>query len=160
VLPIPLLEQSAQWLRENLHPTGGVCIVHGDPGPGNFMHHDGHITALTDWEFAHYGDAAEDWTYFGAIRARKLHDPAGWRQKFAQVAGVTYDDRTWACWETFNLFKGACVNLTALRLFREGMSTAPNLLAIGTAVHLRFLKQLVERIDGLRTQTQEVVGSV
>jgi aminoglycoside phosphotransferase (APT) family kinase protein len=160
VLPIPLLEESAHWLRENLRPTGGVCIVHGDPGPGNFLHHDGRITALTDWEFAHYGDAAEDWTYFGAIRARKLHNAAGWRERFAQLAAVTYDDQTWARWEAFNLFKGACVNLTALRLFRAGVSTAPNLLAIGTAVHLRFLSQLVERIDGLRTQAEEAVGSV
>ena len=63
--------------------------------------------------------------------------------------GSVYDDETWGRWEAFNLFKGACANLSALRLFRDGVSTAPNLLAIGTAVHLRFLKQLVERIDEL-----------
>jgi aminoglycoside phosphotransferase (APT) family kinase protein len=160
VLRIPLLEESAQWLRDNLKPTGGVSIVHGDPGPGNFLHDGGRITAFTDWEFAHHGDAAEDWTYFGAIRARKLHDAAGWRAKFAEQAGVSYDDFTWGSWEAFNLFKGACVNLTALRLFREGISTAPNLLAIGTAVHLRFLRQLVERIDGLRTESVEALRSV
>jgi aminoglycoside phosphotransferase (APT) family kinase protein len=160
VLRIPLLEESAQWLRSNLKPTGGVSVIHGDPGPGNFLHDGGRITALTDWEFAHYGDAAEDWTYFGAIRARKLYDAVGWRAKFAEQAGVSYDDHTWGSWEAFNLFKGACVNLTALRLFREGISTAPNLLAIGSAVHLRFLRQLVERVDGLRTRSVEAVGNV
>ena len=149
VAPIPLLEEAAHWLHRNLRPTGRICIVHGDPGPGNFLHDGARITAFTDWEFAHYGDAAEDWTYFGAIRARKIADAQGWRAKFAAQAGVVYDDETWGCWEAFNLFKGACANLSALRLFRDGVSTAPNLLAIGTAVHLRFLKQLVERIDEL-----------
>ena len=149
VAPIPLLEEAAHWLHRNLRPTGPICIVHGDPGPGNFLHDGTRITAFTDWEFAHYGDAAEDWTYFGAIRARKIADAHGWRAKFAAQVGVVYDDATWGCWEAFNLFKGACANLSALRLFRDGVSTAPNLLAIGTAVHLRFLKQLVERIDEL-----------
>ncbi|HEU5268133.1 MAG TPA: phosphotransferase family protein [Jatrophihabitans sp.] len=150
--PIPLLEAAAEWLRANLRPTGPTCIVHGDPGPGNFLHDGTTITAFTDWEFAHYGDAAEDWTYFGVIRARKLQDAQGWRTTFAEHAGVRYDDVTWGSWTAFNLFKGACANLSALRLFRDGVSTAPNMLAIGTAVHLRFLKQLVDRIDDLSSR--------
>jgi len=159
VAPIPLLEEAADWLHRNLRPTGPVCIVHGDPGPGNFLHDGAKITAFTDWEFAHYGDAAEDWTYFGAIRARKITDARGWRAKFAAQAGVSYDDETWGQWEAFNLFKGACANLSALRLFRDGVSTAPNLLAIGTAVHLRFLKQLVERIGELSARSADAATS-
>ncbi len=147
---IPLLEESAEWLRAHLRPTGPVALVHGDPGPGNFLHADRTITALTDWELAHYGDPAEDWTYFGAIRARRMHDVATWRAKFAEHAGVEIDDRDWLAWEGFNQFKGACVNLTALRIFNAGVSTTPNLLAIGTAVHLRFLNRLTEIVGQLR----------
>lgn len=147
---IPLLEEAAEWLRTNLKPTGPVVLVHGDPGPGNFLHVNGEITALTDWELAHYSDPAEDWTYFGAIRARRTHDAATWRSIFAEHAGVTFDDRDWLAWEGFNQFKGACVNLTALRIFNEGVSTMPNLLAIGTAVHLRFLNRLTEIVGLLR----------
>lgn len=153
-LPIPLLEDAAVWLRTALAPTGPTCIVHGDPGPGNFLHDGTRITGLTDWELAHWGDAAEDWTYFGAIRARKLHDVTTWRARFASVADVHIDDHAWACWEVFNQFKGACVNLTALRLFRTGVITTPNLLAIGTAVHLRFLARLTELIENLRADAQ------
>jgi aminoglycoside phosphotransferase (APT) family kinase protein len=147
---IPLLEEGAEWLRVNLRPTGPVAIVHGDPGPGNFLHVDGTITALTDWEIAHYGDPAEDWTYFGAIRARRMHVVATWRARFAQHAGFEIDDRDWLAWEAFNQLKGACVNLTARRIFNEGVSTTPNLLAIGTAVHLRFLNRLTEIVETLR----------
>ena len=147
---VPLLEEGAEWLRRNLRPTGPTTLVHGDPGAGNFLHVDGEITALTDWELAHYGDPAEDWTYFGAIRGRKLHDVTTWRAKFGEHAGVKIDDRDWLAWEGFNQFKGACVNLTALRIFNQGVSTTPNLLAIGTAVHLRFLNRLTDIVATLR----------
>jgi aminoglycoside phosphotransferase (APT) family kinase protein len=146
----PLLEEAAEWLRLNLKPTGPVSLVHGDPGVGNFLHVDGTITALTDWELAHYGDPAEDWTYLGAIRGRRMHDVDTWRAMFAEHAGVKVDDRDWLAWEAFNQFKGACVNTTALRIFNEGVSTTPNLLAIGTAVHLRFLNRLTELVGLLR----------
>jgi aminoglycoside phosphotransferase (APT) family kinase protein len=145
-LPVPLLEEAAAWLRGNLRPTGPVAVVHGDPGPGNFLHRDGVISALTDWEFVHYGDAAEDWAYFATIRSRKLKSADAWYAHIERAVGVRNDPATWRAWEAFNQFKGACANLTALRLFRDGTATTPNLLAIGTAVHYRFLRQLADLV--------------
>ena len=48
-------------------------VVHGDPGPGNFLSEDGRIVALTDWEFVHHGDAAEDWPKILADPCNHLH---------------------------------------------------------------------------------------
>lgn len=135
-----------------------TAIVHGDPGPGNFLHENGVITAFTDWELAHYGDQAEDWTYFGAIRARRMHDVDTWRRIFAEHADFDVSDRDWLAWEGFNQLKGACVNLTALRIFSAEVSTKPNLLAIGTAVHLRFLNRLVEIVEQLRVPEPAQAG--
>ena len=145
-LPVPLLEEAAAWLRRELRPTGPVVVVHGDPGPGNFLHERGRITALTDWEFVHHGDAAEDWAYFATLRARKLASAEHWYAQIERTVGVRNDRPTWHAWEAFNQFKGACANLTALRVFREGATTTPNLLAIGTAVHVRFLRQLADQV--------------
>jgi aminoglycoside phosphotransferase (APT) family kinase protein len=145
--PVPLLEEAAEWLRRHLQPTGPVAVVHGDPGPGNFLLQDGRIVALTDWELGHYGDPAEDWAYL-AIRGRKVKNPLAWHERFSELAGIKYDDETWRHWEAFNSFKGACANLTALRIFREETATTPNLLAIGTAVHFRFLQRLADLVGG------------
>ncbi len=41
-----------------------------------------------------------------------------------------------------NLFKGACIDQTALGIFMRRQSLAPNLLAIGTWVHLSAVKSL------------------
>lgn len=159
--PIPLLERAFAWLRANLRPTGPSVIVHGDPGPGNVLHRldrfDGErgergergVAAVIDWEFAHAGDAAEDWAYLALIRGRRLGDPRSWRTRIAATAGVEYDERTWRAWEAFNQVKGACVNLTAVDVFRRAPRPTPDLLAIGVAVHLRFLARAAELTAGV-----------
>lgn len=142
--PIPLLERGFAWLRAHLTPTGAPVVVHGDPGPGNALQHDGGVAAVIDWEFAHAGDAAEDWAYLALIRGRKLAGPAEWKARIARTVGVEFDEETWLAWEVYNNVKGACVNLTALGVFSRTPRPNPDLLAIGVAVHLRFLQRVVE----------------
>jgi aminoglycoside phosphotransferase (APT) family kinase protein len=142
--PIPLLERGFAWLRANLRPTGPSVIVHGDPGPGNALQDASGVAAVIDWELAHAGDAAEDWAYLALIRGRRLASPDSWKKRLAATAGVAYDEPTWRAWEAFNSVKGACVNLTALDVFARTARPTPDLLAIGVAVHLRFLRRAVE----------------
>jgi aminoglycoside phosphotransferase (APT) family kinase protein len=142
--PIPLLERGFAWLRVNLRATGPPVIVHGDPGPGNALQDAWGVAAVIDWEFAHAGDAAEDWAYLALIRGRRLGSPQDWKDRMAATIGVVYDEPTWRAWEAINSVKGACVNLTALDVFRRTVRPTPDLLAIGVAVHLRFLARAVE----------------
>jgi len=142
--PIPLLERGFAWLRAHLRATGPSVVVHGDPGPGNALQDSGGVAAVIDWEFAHAGDAAEDWAYLALIRGRRLGSPQSWKARLATVVDVGFDEPTWRAWEAFNSVKGACVNLTALDVFRRSVRPTPDLLAIGVAVHLRFLGRAVE----------------
>jgi len=144
--PIPLLERGFAWLRANLRATGPSVIVHGDPGPGNALQDASGVAAVIDWELAHAGDAAEDWAYLALIRGRRLGSPESWKARLARTVGVEYDEPTWRAWEVFNSVKGACVNLTALDVFARTARPSPDLLAIGVAVHLRFLRRAVELI--------------
>ncbi len=146
-LPIPLLERGFAWLRANLKPTGPRAVVHGDPGPGNALQDERGVSAVIDWELAHVGDPAEDWAYLALIRGRRLGTPQQWKQRLASTVGVEYDESTWRAWEIFNSVKGACVNLTALDVFRRSARPTPDMLAIGVAVHLRFLARAVELIE-------------
>ena len=148
--PIPLLERAFAWLRLHLRPTGPSVIVHGDPGPGNALQNEHGVAAVIDWEFTHAGDAAEDWAYLALIRGRKLAGPAQWKARIAATVGVEFDEATWQAWEVYNNVKGACVNLTALDVFRRSSRPNPDLLAIGVAVHLRFLARAIELTDARR----------
>jgi aminoglycoside phosphotransferase (APT) family kinase protein len=141
--PIPLLERGFAWLAERLRPTGPPVVVHGDPGPGNALQHEGGVAAVIDWEFAHAGDAAEDWAYL-LIRGRKLASPLEWKARIAATVGVEFTDDEWLAWEVYNNVKGACVNLTALGVFARTPRPNPDHLAIGVAVHLRFLSRVLD----------------
>jgi aminoglycoside phosphotransferase (APT) family kinase protein len=143
-IAIPLIEHGAAWLHENLRPTGPSVVVHGDAGPGNALFHPDHGLTMLDWEFAHVGDAAEDWVYLALIRGRRIMDAAAWRERLERVGGVALDEEQWRTWLAFNHFRGACVNLTARTVFESSPTPTADQLAIGVAVHLRFLAQLVE----------------
>ena len=141
---IPLIDDAAAWLRRNLAPTGPSVIVHGDAGPGNALFDAVNGLTVLDWEFAHIGDAAEDWAYLALIRGRRTMGADAWKQRLRDVANVTFTDEQWRTWLAYNHFRGACVNLTALTVFENGPRRTADQLAIGIAVSLRFLNQLID----------------
>jgi aminoglycoside phosphotransferase (APT) family kinase protein len=149
--PAPLLECGFAWLEVQLRPTDRTVIVHGDAGPGNALHDGSGIAAVIDWEFAHAGDPAEEWSYLALIRGRRIMSPEAWKERLTRVVGVTYDEPTWRAWELYNGVKYACINLTALTVFLRSSSPTPDHLAIGVAVHLRFLGRVVD-LMGVREQ--------
>lgn len=142
--PNPLLEEAAAWLHLHAPPCRRVGVVHGDAGPGNALVLDGSIAAITDFEFTHLGDPMEDWSFCSAMRGSRTMPLEDWYAIFREVAGVEASPEEWAYWEAFNLFKGACANVTCLDLYRRRVNPAPNMAIIGTALHHSFLRRLVD----------------
>jgi aminoglycoside phosphotransferase (APT) family kinase protein len=141
--PIPLLEMAAAWLHHHAPPLDRLAVVHGDAGPGNFVHDGSSVVALTDFEFCHLGDPAEDWSFCLAMRGARTMARQRWLDLFA-ASGFTMSEERWRYWEAFNLFKGACANRTCLALFESGANRAPNMAIIGTTLHQVFLRRLVD----------------
>jgi aminoglycoside phosphotransferase (APT) family kinase protein len=144
--PSPLVEEAAQWLRNNAVETARPSLVHGDPGPGNYLHEGGELRALVDWEFTHLGDPEEDWAFLIAMRGVGVMDEDAWVAYLAEQVGVDLDRERLAYWIALNLFKGACIDQTALGIFIRREYLAPNLLAIGTCIHLSALKRLADTV--------------
>ncbi|MEI6497552.1 MAG: phosphotransferase family protein [Actinomycetota bacterium] len=144
--PIPLLEEAAAWLHRHAPPLERLSVVHGDAGPGNVVHAGGEVVAVTDWEFAHLGDPAEDWSFCLTMRGGRTMPRDAWLALYAEHAGVVLSDEQWRYWEAFNLFKGACANRTCLTLFTSGVNRAPNMAIIGTVLHEVFLRRLADLI--------------
>lgn len=62
----PLMEIGFAWILNNIPEdlfTRPARIIHGDIGFHNLMVDNGKVTALLDWEFAHFGDPTEDLLY-------------------------------------------------------------------------------------------------
>jgi aminoglycoside phosphotransferase (APT) family kinase protein len=69
----PMIEFGLEWLRRRLPDVDGpVVIVQGDTGPGNFLYADGRVTAVLDWELAHWGDPMDD---LGWLALRSVQEP-------------------------------------------------------------------------------------
>jgi aminoglycoside phosphotransferase (APT) family kinase protein len=142
---IPLLEEGAAWLHHHAPEPVQTGIVHGDPGPGNFVHDGSRVVAFTDWEFAHVGDPMEDWAYLITMRGASTMGPDEWLALFERAAGVRITEPQLHYWSVFNLFKGACANLTCRRVFRT-VNPAPNMALIGTALHQTYVRQVARLI--------------
>lgn len=120
--PLPALASVFGWLRRNLPATPRIAVVHGDFRLGNFLHANGRITLLLDWEISHLGDPLEDiaWAYrrmwgpqdFLSIEeAVKVYEVAGGRKR---------DPRDLAWYRIFSEAKFAVISLTAARSFIDG----------------------------------------
>jgi aminoglycoside phosphotransferase (APT) family kinase protein len=91
--PDPLLTASFRWLRDEAPDEDGLpSLLQGDTGPGNFLHQDGRITAIVDWEFAHLGDPAEDLAWVSTRSVQEpLPDFAGLVQAYRERSGRPID---------------------------------------------------------------------
>ena len=124
-----------------------VALVHGDPGPGNFVH-DGHrVLALTDWEFSHLGDPTEDWSFLLSMRGARTMPMDDWLALMRREVGVEVDEEQLRYWRAFNFFKGACANRSCLKSF-AGANPAPNMALIGTVLQQTFMRQLADLVAG------------
>ena len=144
---VPLLEEAAAWLHRHAAPLEQASIVHGDPGPGNFLHDGIGVVAFTDWEFAHIGDPMEDWVYLISIRGARTMPADRWRAMIDETVGIEVTDWHMRYWGAFNFFKGACANLTCLDVF-AGPNPAPNMAIIGTALQQTFMRDMAALVAG------------
>jgi aminoglycoside phosphotransferase (APT) family kinase protein len=140
--PSPLVEEAAQWLRNHAPESERIGIVHGDPGIGNYLHRDGRVAAVVDWEFVHLGDPDEDWAYLISMRGMGVMSDDEWVAYIEDAVGVRLDPERLHYWQALNFFKAVCIDCTALRLYVKGIHPAPNMLAIGTSVHMVALQRL------------------
>lgn len=89
-----------RWLINHAPPTvEKTVLLQGDTGPANFLYdpESARITAVIDWEWAHYGDPMED---LGNIWVRDFFYPSAggdlteYFKYYARLTGVTLDRST------------------------------------------------------------------
>lgn len=96
--PAPLLRFCIDWLDRNVPAYDGpTVLVQGDTGPGNFMYADGAVTAIVDWELAHFGDPMDDiaWLSLRTVQDTFTDFPSRLGE-YEQLSGHRIDaDRVW-----------------------------------------------------------------
>lgn len=89
-----IIDSAIDWLKRNASRIGGdTVMVHGDAGPGNFMHHEGRLTGLIDWEMSHFGDFHDDlaWLWFRINMLGQDRDADSWFGAYLRASGARVD---------------------------------------------------------------------
>jgi len=94
----PLNEVCLDWLERNVPPyEAPVVLVQGDTGPGNFLYQNGRVTAVLDWELAHFGDPMDDiaWLSLRTVQDTFTHFPDRMAE-YEDLSGHPIDpERVW-----------------------------------------------------------------
>ncbi len=162
-VPRPALEYVLAWLDAHAPVTRRLGLVHGDFRTGNYMVEDGSLTAVLDWEFAHWGDANEDIGWFMARCWRFGGDDRhaggiGARQAFyrgyERAAGHAIDPAAIAYWEIMAAAKWAAIAVLQGDRFRTGGETSIELALTG----LMAPEMELDALDGILALQAKAAG--
>lgn len=122
----PLLEWALLWLKGNAPPAPRISVVHGDYRIGNFLHIDGRITGILDWELVHRGDPHEDlgWMCLPAFRGRSVYmchlvTREELCRLYAELTGMPVNSPILRYYEVFGAFKLAVIHVGASHCFER-----------------------------------------
>jgi len=128
-----------------------TVLCHGDVGPGNFLHDGDRVTALLDWEFAHFGDPMDDlagWIF-------RAHDYIGGSgnldeqlPQWAHVTGLAVRPRDLEYYRAVTLVRWIAVSACGIDSGGPQMGKA-KFLSLGppTTVHLATVLANLLEID-------------
>jgi aminoglycoside phosphotransferase (APT) family kinase protein len=157
--PHPALTLAIAWLGERPPPAAPVRLVHGDYRLGNFLVNEAGLAAVLDWEFAHFGDPAEDVAWlslrewrFGAKKVvAGLCDRDTFLRLYEQHGGRAIDKVALRWWEIFFNVWWAIGCVGQYQRYRDGSVRDFELLAIGRrAAEMEWeALRLIERTDAI-----------
>ncbi len=120
-MPSPAITAIYGWLLENVPQRAGKpSLLHGDIGFHNFLFHEGKMSALLDWEFAHLGDPAEELGYVKVTVGASL-DWERFIARYTEAGGRPVDAQTLHYFQVWAFMRNAtAANIFASR-FNDGL---------------------------------------
>ena len=138
---------AASALRRRPPIAARTSLVHSDMGPGNFLFEGRVVTAILDWEVAHWGDPMED---LAAIAVRDIATPIGSLSdryaEYAAAGGPRPDPAAIAWYRVFILARNTA--LIALGLRQPLAQTDRETLERFQLLLLRALALCLDELDG------------
>ncbi len=159
--PRPALEYILAWLDRNTPEAAEIRLVHGDFRTGNYLVADGHVSAILDWEFAHWGDVHEDIGWFCAqcwrfgndhLEAGGIAPREALLEGYRSLADWPVDEARIAYWRVMAAAKWATVAVLQGDRYRLGGETSLELALTGLMASEIELEALdgINAIEGLR----------
>ncbi len=128
-VPVPMIDYTWRWLRDNLPQASRATLVHGDFRNGNLMVTANGINAVLDWELAHIGDPVRDlgWLCVNSWRFGNSALPVGGFGEiddllagYRETSGLDVSRQELEFWHVFGSFWWAMATLQMANAWRSG----------------------------------------
>ncbi len=128
-VPVPMIDYSWRWLKDNLPDQSRRTLVHGDFRNGNLMVTPQGINAVLDWELAHIGDPVRDlgWLCVNSWRFGCIDLPVGGFGSIEQLlegyqaeSGIAITTEELRFWQIFGSFWWSVTTLGMAATWRSG----------------------------------------
>ena len=128
-VPVPMIDYTWRWLKENLPTQSRTALVHGDFRNGNLMVSPEGIKAVLDWELAQIGDPVRDlgWLCVNSWRFGKTSLPVGGFGEVADLlagyrktSGIEVSLAQLQFWQVFGSFWWSMATLQMADSWRQG----------------------------------------
>lgn len=134
----PQMHYAMRWLEANAPEAERITIVHGDYRVGNFLQHEGRITAILDWELVHLGDPHADLAWAGlrtfaagTTRVGGLIDRDVFYRRWQAKTGLRVRPEVVRYYEVMVQFKMASMLMGAMIRVQTGRSRDVRMAAMG-----------------------------
>lgn len=134
----PQMHYAMRWLEANAPEAERITIVHGDYRVGNFLQHEGRITAILDWELVHLGDPHADLAWAGlrtfaagTTRIGGLIEREVFHRRWQAKTGLRVRPEVVRYYEVMVQFKMASMLMGAMIRVQTGRSRDVRMAAMG-----------------------------
>ncbi|HUT56092.1 MAG TPA: phosphotransferase family protein [bacterium] len=143
----PVVNYAAHWLRDNLPDNDHVVVVHGDYRTGNYVHQDGRIKAVLDWEMVHLGDPMDDVSYIigTAWRSPRPHlwishlmPREEFYERYQDATGIKIDKERLKFYHILINFKAVGIAGNAANAFRSKPTTDLKTGVFGITLYIQY----------------------
>ena len=132
------MHYAMRWLETHAPVAEHVTVVHGDYRVGNFLQHEGRITAILDWELVHLGDPHEDLAWAGLrvfspgkTRIGDLIEREAFYERYCRRTGFSIRPEVIRYYEVFGTFKIAATLVGAIHRIESGRARDVRMAAMG-----------------------------
>jgi aminoglycoside phosphotransferase (APT) family kinase protein len=128
-VPVPMIDYSWRWLKDNLPSDSRMTLVHGDFRNGNLMVTPEGIEAVLDWELAQVGDPVRDlgWLCVNSWRFGNAALPVGGfgeiddlLEGYRETSGIEVSRQQLHFWQVFGSFWWSVATLQMANAWRTG----------------------------------------
>lgn len=141
---LPQVARAFDWLQQLPVLPPRLALVHGDVDFTNMLMSGGKVHGLIDWEFAHWGDPAEDLGYVRAALEKRM-PWADFLARYAERGGTIPSEEALLFYQLWRALRTTTTCLLARRAFDSGRNTDMRMAFAGRII----LKDWITRVETL-----------